>query len=131
MLYRLSLAIVLLLIVSCSSTPPVHFASSPPGARILIDGQDSGFVTPTSLDIRNKEHRQVEFVLPGFKTAVRNLRNGKRVNYVFYEDWVAHYNTWRFPLWLNVGDFFQQRTVLKGELPSRLFVQMQRAEPTR
>ncbi|MFT5198906.1 MAG: hypothetical protein ACI87O_001566 [Planctomycetota bacterium] len=131
MLYRLPLALALLLTVSCSSTPPVHFASSPAGARILIDGQDSGFVTPTALDIRKKDHLRVEFVLPGFKTAVRDLRSGKRVNYVFYGDWVAHYNTWRFPLWLNVGDFFQQRSVLKGELPSRLFEQLQRQEQAR
>ncbi len=128
MLYRSPLALIFLLIVSCSSTPPVHFSSSPPGARIVIDGKDSGFVTPASLDIRNRNHRTVEFVMPGYKTAVRDLRNGKRLKYVYYGDWVAHYNTWRFPLWLNMGDFFQQRTVLKGELPSRLFVQMQRQE---
>ncbi len=113
-------------LAACASQVPVHFASAPPGARILLDGEDSGFVTPTSLDLPNKKHRTVEFVLPGYETAVRDLRTGKSRDYIFFDEWQLHYNTWRFPLWLNFADFFVERRTYKGERPSRVFVQMKR-----
>ncbi|HPF14385.1 MAG TPA: PEGA domain-containing protein, partial [Planctomycetota bacterium] len=115
-----------LLLGACTSYPPVHFASDPPGARILIDGKDTGFVTPTSLNIPNKNHRTVEFAMPGYESAVRDLRTGKRRDFIFYGEWTMGYSTWRFPLWLNFQDFFVERKTQSGERPSRLFVNMKR-----
>ena len=48
-LLRIALALPFLALGSCArniSPPGVFFSSEPPGARILVDGQDSGYVTP-------------------------------------------------------------------------------------
>ena len=68
----------------------------------------------------------MEFVLPGYEVEARDMRNGKRREYIFYQDWTLHYKTWRFPLWLNFQDFFVERKTLKGERPNRFFVEMKR-----
>ncbi|MEZ6004172.1 MAG: PEGA domain-containing protein [Planctomycetota bacterium] len=120
------LAACLPLLAACSSTPPVHFSSAPPGARILLNGEDTGFVTPTTLQIPTRKHSEVQFELPGYETAKRDLHAGKTHDYTFYSDWTLHYVTWRFPLWLNFQDFFVERSTEKGSLPRRVFVQMKR-----
>jgi hypothetical protein len=46
--------------------------STPPGARILVDGAETGFRTPARLELQVGEH-EVRLVLRGFGTAHRSL----------------------------------------------------------
>lgn len=123
---RLTSLLFLLVCVSCSAVRPVHFASEPPGARILVDGEDSGFVTPVALDLEDRELRKVEFVLPGYATATRMLTLQERSEIVTWKDSQLTARVWRFPLWLNTRDFWIPVKDLDGESPARVFVRMRR-----
>lgn len=132
----LSLALNLLLLqafCACGTkSRPVLLASDPPGARIVLDGRDSGFVTPASLDLSDQpDSCAVEIVLPGYKPARRMLSSETETQYVFYDDWTANYNTWRFPLWLNWEDLFTQVIRIKGHQPARIFVHLRRSQDGR
>lgn len=106
---------------------PVLIASDPAGARILLEGRDTGFVTPQSLDLSSEPSPLVvELELPGYRTARRLLKDGVQEQYVLYRDWTVYYNTWRFPLWLNWEDLFLQSIDIEGKQPARVFVRLAR-----
>jgi hypothetical protein len=46
--------------------------SSPPGARILVDGSETGQRTPSRLELPKGEH-EVRLVLQGYGSALRNV----------------------------------------------------------
>jgi serine/threonine-protein kinase len=46
--------------------------SSPPAARILVDGTDTGLRTPSKLEVKSGEH-EIQLVRPGFGTAHRTI----------------------------------------------------------
>ncbi len=45
----------------------VHYVTEPPGARILIDGEDTGLMTPATAEMLAGEH-EVALVLPGHQS---------------------------------------------------------------
>ena len=90
---RICLAALLLVTSSCTSLRPVHFSSDPAGARILVDGQDSGFVTPCQIELPNEPLRRIDFVLPGYQSATRFLTTKKRVDVVYWRDAAVGYKT--------------------------------------
>jgi serine/threonine protein kinase len=55
-----------------SSAGWVWVRSSPPGARILVDGAETGLRTPARLEVQGGEH-QVRLVQQGFGTAQRSV----------------------------------------------------------
>lgn len=112
---------------ACRAPRPVHFASDPPGARVVVDGTDSGFVTPCRLELRNKSSRRIDLELDGYQTATRFLGFEKRGELVYWRDAAVSYNTWDFPLWLGFRDFFVPYKRMSGESPGRLYVRMRRA----
>jgi hypothetical protein len=63
-------------------TATLKIASSPPGARIEIDGTDSGEVTPAMISTSKGEHRIV-LKFPGFQPAsvVAKVEEGQSFNY--------------------------------------------------
>ena len=111
---------------ACVGPRPVHFSSEPPGARVVIDGQDSGFVTPCMLELRNRRSRRIDFVLPNYETTTRQLGLKSRGQLVYWRDSTVSYRTWNFPLWLSSEDFFLFYKRQGGEFPSRVFVRMRR-----
>ena len=121
-------AVALLLVSACGTTrKPVLLSTSPAGARILLEGRDTGFVTPKSLDLSDEPSPLVvEFDLPGYRIARRLLKDGVQKRFVLYNDWTVYYNTWRFPLWLNWQDLFLQSVDIKGKQPARVFVRLDR-----
>ena len=123
-------AFLLQALCACSAkSRPVLFSSSPAGARIVLDGRDSGFVTPASLDLSSeRDSCTMELQLPGYQPTRRLLSSETETRYVFYDDWTVNYNTWRFPLWLNWEDLFTQVIRIGGHQPARVFVQLQRSE---
>lgn len=116
----------LLLLAACRTPTPVHFSSSPSGAAVLIDGQDTGFVTPCLIDLPDGPTRRVQFQLPGYRTEVRTLAHESRSELVYWSEATHSYKTWNFPLWLGSEDFFLPRKNLSGESPARLYVRMRR-----
>lgn len=126
---RLSCLAAALLLASCSTMGRgrhVAFASDPPGARVVVDGKDSGFVTPCHIALPTDETRQVDLVLPGHKRETRMLVPKQETDLVFWREAYIREQVWRFPLWLALPDFVapvKAKTVL---LPSRVFVRMER-----
>lgn len=125
------LAAALLLATGCKTTErPVSFTTDPAGARILLDGKDSGFVTPALLRLE-REPQTVRFELDGYVPAERDLRPGKRRSTVYWREMSVSYKTWHFPLWLNRDDTFTPYKVDKSLMPNRLYVRLKREADSR
>lgn len=127
-LRSLILATLTLNLASCVTefyASALKVSSDPPGARVLIDGADTGFVTPTMIEVDNRARLDLE--LPGYETATRQIRSDSQL-------WVAHWDemslspgNWRFPLWLNIVDAVPPVKLHSGPSPSRVFVRMKLA----
>jgi PEGA domain len=126
MLSRLIPLLALLTVASCAAPKPVQFSSSPPGARVLIDEVDTGFVTPCVLEIKDGPSRKVEFALPGYLTEQRVLVYQSRKQLVFWREAALSHKSWNFPLWLGSEDFFIPLKGDSGEAPARVYVRMRR-----
>ncbi len=101
-------------------------ASIPPGARVMVDGRDSGFVTPCNLGLSRRVH-MVDLVLPGYQVARIRVHPSSRTHAMRWDDMVQDAGSWRFPAWLNFRDFV---TPVKKQLswePSRIHVPMRLA----
>jgi hypothetical protein len=125
-MFRL-LPLLILLSACATSHRPVRLASSPSGAHIYIDGRDTGFVTPITLDLPDKAQSELELVLPGYKTARRtlNLFEGREV--VPYSDSTVFYLTWRLPFFLAADAFWGPIQRYTVEQPGRVYVRLDRS----
>lgn len=127
------LAALALLASSCIAPdrpPGLVLASEPPGARILVDGQDSGWVTPMAMKLDRGDRSRIDLVLEGYRPATVVVEPGGQAWYLIlwresYKDW----DTWRFPLWLNYRDFLAPIKLSKSLQPSRIFVPLRLAPP--
>ena len=125
------------LLSGCATTAPINLdpvrgkplvlASDPPGARILIDGRDSGWVTPCVLDLEESNSYLVEFSYPGYMTSRRILDDSTDTWAVLWQEMYTNEEVWRFPLWLGFEDFLLGVKVVRGQSPSRIFVRMKRS----
>ena len=115
-----------LALASCGTTPPVHIATDPPGATVVVDGKDTGFITPCTLDLSDRSFRQIDMLLPGYRRASRLVIDRDRQEYVLWRDATAQYRTWRLPIWLGWSDFFWPIKDLGGPSPNRIFVRLHR-----
>ncbi len=115
------------LLSACAATSPVSLSSDPPGAHVFVNGVDSGFTTPCVMSLDKDEDHEVAFVLDGYLTAERSIVHGSTYETILWREMSVLPKTWRFPLWLNLEDFFvpvKRRFLLK---PSRIFVRMNRS----
>jgi hypothetical protein len=80
--------------------PGVMLSSSPPGATILVDGADSGFVTPAVLSLPRSDWVRIDFLLEGHVPQSRLLGPGQRVYLIPWTDGYIGLHTWYFPLFL-------------------------------
>ena len=103
--------------------PGVVIASDPLGARVLVDGKDSGFVTPCNLALE-RERVAIDLVLPGYRVARLDMRPDERTYSMRYIDMYSDYDTWNFPLWLNFTDFLFPFKNEKWMSPARIHVPM-------
>lgn len=117
----------LLALASCRARQvPITLASEPPGAEVWIDGRDAGFSTPCRIALDRKRDHDVELRLPGYRSAKRRLvPNGER-EAIFWSEMSAGYQTWSFPLFLNIHDFFAPVPRHYPLVPGRVFVRLQR-----
>jgi len=124
--FPLALVACLCSCIAIEREPGVSIASSPPGARVLIDGKDSGFVTPVDLGVSRSAHT-LALELDGYVTAKRKLRGGSSRDVIHWDEAYISENTWHFPLWLNYQDGFFPFKYHKGYRPRRVFVRMRLA----
>ncbi len=126
---RLLLACLAFSLASCSMfrrERGVSFATDPPGARVVLDGKDSGFVTPCMLYMTDDNGIKVDLVRPGYETAHRVLTERTTAHLVLWNEMSVYYNTWDFPLFVNMEDFFIPVKVDNEPIPARIFVRLRR-----
>jgi hypothetical protein len=122
----LALAACLCSCIAVQRDPGVTIATSPPGARVVIDGIDSGFVTPIDLGVSRRAHT-VTLELEGYLTAERKLRGASSRDVIHYDEAYISENTWHFPMWLNYQDGFFPFKYHKSYRPRRIFVRLRLA----
>ena len=122
-----------------SVTPPGSaFATEPPGARVMIDGQDSGWVTPCQIALDLDRTHQVSLELDGYAPFALELVPSYRRNVV---DWYlgatgnastrrGGQSTIRFPLFLPTQDLIYPFRVNKALLPARVFARLRPQDGT-
>jgi hypothetical protein len=101
-------------------------ASDPPGARVILDGRDSGFVTPCNLGLERESHT-VDLVLPGYQVARIRVHPSSHTYAMRWVDMYQDDQTWHFPGWLNFRDFVAPVKKNLGWEPSRIHVPMRLA----
>jgi hypothetical protein len=118
----------LLLLPACVwyVTPPgTRFASTPPGARVLVDGRDTGFLTPCLIALDEDRDHRVEIALDGFEPArLRLLEGGTR--YILYLTAGVAYPaaSFSFPLLLPTTDLVLPVRLDDRLGPSRIYVEL-------
>jgi hypothetical protein len=105
----------------------VTFASDPPGARIMIDKKDTGYVTPCALALERNNDTRLDIALPGYVTATRYLTPDHQVYAILWREMFVDARTFHFPMWLNVRDFFVPIKYEKTMAPGRIFVRLERS----
>ena len=125
-----------LLLLTCSgcvwfsSKENVLIASEPLGARILVDGEDTGRTTPASLPLGGLfgyDHT-IELQKKGFRPATRVIYQytegytSKRIDGAY--DAVM----WPMPLFWTTGDFLTPFGVRAAILPAELYVVLEKED---
>jgi hypothetical protein len=107
-------------------TPPgTSFASDPPGARVLVDGRDSGRVTPCLIALDPDGPHRVEIELPGHEPRALELVPMDRHWFVSWAQGAAGMrSTTQFPLLLPIQDFLVPLRWSRTASPARVFVRL-------
>ena len=124
----LAIALAALLFPSCvldTSSPGVFLATSPPGARVYVDGVDSGFATPCAIDLEPSDAYEVEFRLPGYAPASRQLVPVNQTTVVPWSDGDIGATKWRFPIFLTFTGFFFPFRDSSNLAPKRVYVPLE------
>ena len=122
---------VLASLVSCMSVSPcgVTVASEPPGARVHVDGRDSGWVTPCHIALDAEETHVVTIALDGFTPRELVLEPLQRHGIVAWRQGVNGVkSTIRFPILLPTQDLLLPFRESQALAPGRVFVRLRPAE---
>lgn len=126
---RLAVPLLALGLSACAATrpeQPVLFASSPPGALVLIDGERSGFATPCLVSLLLERAYLVELELPGYVVATRYVVPDGTEEAILWSEMNVGHRTPHFPIFLNVDDFFVTVVTKNPKVPGRIFVRLKR-----
>ncbi len=125
----LALALLAAACVAPAAPLGVLVASDPPGARILIDGHDSGWVTPAYLDLPDDRQR-VDLNLDGYQPASLMVEPGGDPYYlIVHSEAYLGPSVWHFWLWLNYEDGLAPIKLTSGLQPARIFIPLRLATP--
>ena len=126
---RLTLAVLIATALSSCvmdvSSPGVFLATNPAGARVLVDGYDSGFATPCAIDLDPSKPHDVTFALEGYAEATRRLVPNPTVTVVPWADGDIGASKWRFPLFLTLDGFFFPGRSRNNLAPARVYVPLE------
>ncbi len=121
-------AVAALATTGCLNLTPAgtFFASQPPGAHVVVDGQDSGWITPCMIALDLEDDHAVRIELPGYAPRELRLDPNKRVLCIPWENGQTGLNPYpRFPLFLEWQSLFlpfRQNDMLA---PARVFVRLE------
>ena len=123
------LLLALLGAASCFSVQPaptLSLSTHPPGALVLINGEETGFATPCLLAVE-EELIRVDIVLDGYEPETRIVTRDPKLETRYWSEMNAGSRTWRFPLFLPIHDLFASpvREVMILA-PGRIFIRMDR-----
>ena len=109
-----------------STTPPGTFlGSTPPGARILVDGHDSGFVTPSSIDLSGEGRVRVDLELAGYLPARIVLApHGTTQAVTWRQGAPSKWASLHVPLALEAQDLFAPFKRNGGPHPQRVHIRL-------
>lgn len=107
-----------------SATPPgAYFATTPPGARVRIDGRDTGFVTPCMIALDDGGRVGVQLELQGYQTASIVLVPASETEVIGWSHGVAApWGSMRLPIQLGAVDLFLPFRPDAGHHPQRVHV---------
>lgn len=104
-------------------SPGIRIATDPPGAHVLLDGQDTGFLTPAFLDL-DGENGRIDMQLDGYQTATRMVRSEGHWDSTHWSEMELNSMTWRFPVWVDYDDFLTMWRFVSIYEPTRIFVRL-------
>ena len=110
--------------VNFVAPPGILVASTPPGARVHVDGEDSGFVTPCSIALDGGDEHWVQLTLKGYATTDLFLDENRRIYVVPWSKGEAAMDTFVFPLFLPAGDLLLPIQVDESPSPRRIHVKL-------
>ena len=107
------------------SQPGVRVSSTPAGARLFVDGLDSGFLTPAAIQLSGGGPHRLDISLEGYRTASRLVTPNGPVRVI---PWTAGYlgvSTFWFPLWLSVPELLAPIRLDDGFSPENLHISLE------
>lgn len=105
--------------------PGVAFATTPPGARVLIDGEECGYVTPCLIALDEDDEHRIDLVLAGYHEARLRLEPGSNLYFVSWAESTSYPpGHFRFPLFLPGRDLFWPVRRDDRSHPSRVHVRL-------
>ncbi|HKD99804.1 MAG TPA: PEGA domain-containing protein, partial [Planctomycetota bacterium] len=106
--------------------PKLFVYSDPPGARVFIDGQDSGFTTPVVLEPASSLRVSVE--KPGYKRAVRPVDTERYFRIPKWNDGGTADFSLTLPIFFTFHDFIFPFQFSRRKHPRRLYFQLEPME---
>jgi hypothetical protein len=107
------------------SPPATSFASEPPGARVQVDGQDSGWITPCLIALDTDESHVVTLALDGYESREIRLEPLDRTMIIDWEQGVAGLkSSVVFPLLMPMQDLLLPFRNSSALAPGRVFVRL-------
>ena len=125
-LHRIALLLALALAApACINvTPPgVFFATQPPGARVVLDEVDSGFVTPCMIDLDKSKAHEVRLELQGYEPRIFQVQPGGQVVMIPWYHAVTPESI-HFPLFATTEDLFFPLRLNENHVPGRIHVRL-------
>lgn len=105
---------------------PVLLSTTPPGATVLVDGHNIGFLTPCQVQFDIDEDVRIDFEIPGYRTETRFLTPDDEVYSILWREMNTGAQTWNFPLFLTMRDLLVPVKWLEGHSPGRVHVELDR-----
>ena len=124
-------AVLLILGASCLSvqSPGPALSSEPPGARVRVDGRDSGWVTPCQIALDEDRAHVVTLELEGYAPREVRLEPLDRHGVIARRPAVNGVkSTIRFPILMPTVDLLLPFRELGGLAPNRVFVRLRPAD---
>ncbi len=109
----------------------VVLSTRPPGATVLVDGKNSGFVTPCQIQLDIDDDVRLDFVQPGFRSETRYLTPDDEVYAILWSEMYVGPQTWHFPLWLPLRDFLVPVKWTEAHAPGRIHIDLDRVSDER
>jgi len=107
------------------SPPGQSFSSEPSGARVYVDGRDSGWVTPCLVALDEEQSHTISFQLEGYAAREVVLVPDLRREVIEWQRGVNGVrSTVRFPILLPTEDLLLPIREIRGLSPGRVFVRL-------